>query len=110
MDNINKIRDSLRNGEYISNPHGAAEAKSVLAGEYSWIMGQLEIILQRKPAIWIEIRKSVKSDTAAERAWEKTIDGLDEQGLRLRAKGIEKMLSALSSLITIAQGEANNLH
>lgn len=107
-DQVKKIAEYLRDGVYNTNPHEAAEAKATLAGEYSWIMGQLEQILQRKPAIWTELKRTAKSDKAAERMWEATSDGLNEMGLRLRAKGIEKMMSALSSLIKIAEGESNN--
>ena len=110
MENITRIQNSLRNGEYVNNPIGASQDHAILAGEYSWICGQLEMILQRKPAIWNTMRESgkYKSDNATERAWEATTDGINEQGLKLRAKGIEKMLSALKSLIRIAENEAKN--
>lgn len=102
MDNITRIQNELREGQFTSNPHGAAEAKALLAGEYAWICGQMEDILKRKAAVWNEIRKNVKSDTAAERAYEATADGLNEQGLRLRMKSVERMMSALTSLINLA--------
>jgi len=34
---------------------------------------------------------------------------MKESGLQLRAKAIEKMMSALKSLIRVAEGEARNL-
>jgi len=110
MDNLKRIGEALRGGEYSSNPQGCAEDRAILAGEYAFIMGQLEDILTRKSAIWNEMRRNVKSDTSADRAYEATEDGTNEQGLRLRAKSIEKMMSALSSLIQIAQGQAMNIH
>lgn len=100
----------MRIGLYNSNPHEAAEARALLSGEFAWICGQLETILQRKPAIWNEIRKNTKSDTACERAWEQTSDGLNEQGLRLRMKAVEKMMQGLGSLLRVAEGESHNLH
>lgn len=109
MQNINRISESLRKGFYVSNPHESAMDLAILAGEYAFIMGMLEDILQRKPGIWSEMRKNFKSDTACERAWESTKDGIDESGLRLRAKSVEKMMSALKSLIRLAEGEARNL-
>lgn len=108
MDNIIKIQENLKQGLYNTNPVLASEDKAVLAGEYSWIMGQLEIILQRKPAIWNTLRPNYKSDTACERAWEATSDGIDEAGLKLRSKGIEKMMSGLGSLIRLAEMDAKN--
>lgn len=109
MENIPRVSRALRDGHYTNNPHESAVDLAVLAGEYAWIMGQLESILQRKPAIWSEMRKNFKSDTACERTWESTQDGMSESSLRLRAKGVEKMMSALKSLIRIAENEANNL-
>jgi hypothetical protein len=73
-------------------------------------MGQLEQIFQRKPSIWSEMRKNFESDKACDRAWEATKDGLDESGLKLRAKSIEKMMSALKSLLRLAEEESRNLH
>lgn len=108
MENINRISEGLRKGHYTTNPHLSANDLAVLAGEYAFVMGQLEMILQRKPAIWSEMRKNFKSDTACERAWEATADGMNEAGLRLRAKSVEKMMSALKSLLRIAEGEAKN--
>lgn len=109
MENITRIREALRSGHYTSNPHGAAEDKAVLAGEYSWVMGMLEQTLQIKPEKWNQLRKDFKSDTACERAWESTKDGINEMGLKLRAKGLEKMMSALGTLVNLAQSESKNM-
>lgn len=109
MENVQRVSLSLRNGEYTTNPHGCAHDLAILAGEYAFIMGELEQILQRKPAIWSEMRKNFKSDTACERSWQATMDGMKEAGLRLRSKSVEKMMSALKSLIRIAEGESHNL-
>ncbi len=105
MENIKRIAENLRESRYANNPHGAVADHGILAGEYAWIMGQLEGIIQRKPAIWNILRKEAKSDTSAEKAWEATADGLDEAGLRLRAKSIERMMSGLKSLVKLAEGE-----
>lgn len=109
MNNIDRIQENLKGGFYSNNPHSSAEDKAILAGEYGWIMGQLELILQRKASIWNTMRPNHKSDTACEREYQATSDGIDEQGLKLRAKGIERMMSALSSLIKVAEGESKNI-
>ena len=54
MENLNRISYGLRNGLYNTNPHDCANDLAVLAGEYAFIMGRLEEILQRKPAVWTE--------------------------------------------------------
>ena len=107
-DNIKRIRDGLRAGQYTNNPQGAAEDLAILAGEYSWIMGRLEEIIPRRAPIWNKLRVDFKSDTATERAYDATEDGVSEQILKLRAKGVEKCMSAMKSLIQIATNQANN--
>ena len=108
MDNLKRIRDGLRDGLYANNPQGSADDQAILAGEYAWIMGRLEEIVPRRAPIWNNLRKDYKSDTATDRAYEATEDGVNEQILKLQAKSIEKMMSAFKSLINIAQGQANN--
>ena len=108
MDNYTRISEGLKNGHYTANPHEAANDLAVLAGEYAYAIGQLEIILQRKPAIWNELRKNFKSDTACERAWQGTKDGLEEVSLRLREKALGRMISGLRTLVRIATEEARN--
>lgn len=110
MDNIIRIQNSLRNSEYNANPAGAAIDRAILSGEFGWIMGQLELILQKKPRIWNALRPNFKSDTACERAWEKTEDGLNEIGLKLRAKSVEKMMVGLSGLIRLAEADKSNIY
>jgi conjugal transfer/entry exclusion protein len=110
MENLNRISYGLRNGLYNTNPHDCANDLAVLAGEYAFIMGRLEEILQRKPAVWTEMRVKFESDKACERAWEGTGDGLSESSLRLQAKSVEKMMSALKSLLRLAEDESKNLH
>ena len=96
-----EIAENLMNGLYNNDPHGATEAAMKLSGYYSWICGQLEIILSQKPKVWNEMRKDVKSDTACERKWEMTPDGINEMALKLRAKSVEKMMSSLRTLVRL---------
>jgi hypothetical protein len=86
-------------------PAEAVEMRTQLAGLYAFYSEQLEDILMRKPAVWNELRKSQKSDTATERVWEGTADGLNEKGLTLRLKSSEKMMSALKTIIDNANTE-----
>ena len=105
---MQEIENNLRQGIYKNNPHKCAEDRSRLSGEYSFYSAQLEDVLSRKPAVWNTLRPNHKSDTACERAYEQTEDGINETGLRLKLKRIEKMMSGMSSLIKIAEGEARN--
>ena len=103
--NIENIAKDLREGVYINTPHKAGHDVSILAGEFAFICGQLEEVLQTKPAIWNELRKDFKSDTACERAWENSPNGMKEMSLRLSMKKIEKMMSALRSLIRVYESQ-----
>lgn len=91
-------------------PAEAVDMRTQLAGLYAFYSEQLEDILMRKPAVWGEMRKSQKSDTATERVWEATADGLNELGLTLRLKRIEKMLSSLKTIIDNANTDWHNQH
>ena len=108
MDNLVKTEQLMKAGQFKNNPHACAEYKAMLAAEYSFYTGQLEDILVRKPEVWNDLRKECESDKAAERKWESSKDGIDEMGLRLRLKRIDKLSGALSTLIRIAEGEAKN--
>lgn len=108
MESEQKIINDLKSGFYNTNPHAAANALAYLAGEFGFIMGQLETILSRKPAVWNSLRPNFKSDSACEKAWEQTTDGLNEQGLKLRAKACEKMSSALRTIIRLAEIDYRN--
>jgi len=85
-----------------------ATYKAQLAGEYSFCSGMLEDVLARKPSVWIAMRPNHNSDKATDREYEATSDGINEVGLRLKMKRIEKMISAFSSLLQVAEGEARN--
>ncbi len=88
-------------------PHQAADKRVQLSVEYSRLSEQLEEILTTKPSKWMEIRKEVKSDKAADRAYDATPDGINEMKYRMEMKRKEKELSALSSLLNVYNQEAN---
>jgi hypothetical protein len=106
--NLNRIANGLRDGYYRQNPVWCADDLSILSGEYAWICSQLEEILMRKPKWWNAERENVKSDTACEKRWAATEDGVNETGLRLQMKSCEKMMSALKSLLRVFEGESKN--
>jgi hypothetical protein len=98
----------MRLGQYNSNPNLSAEDRARLSGEYSFWTGILEDILIRKPKIWNDMRVKHKSDKACDKEFEATDDGINEVVIRLKLKRIEKLISALSTLIRIAEGNARN--
>lgn len=86
-------------------PAEAVEMRTQLAGLYAFYSQTLEDILMRKPNIWAVIRKSHKSDKQADLEWSGTEEGKNEIGLAMRLKRIEKMMSALKSIIDTGNTE-----
>lgn len=101
--NEKEISSALRSRKIY--PQEAVEMRTQLAGLYAFYSEQLEDILMKKPSVWNSLRKEHKSDTATERVWEGTADGLNEKGLSLRLKSIEKMMSALKTISDNANTE-----
>lgn len=100
VDSIKIIEKNLMEGRIL--PTTAVQDRAVLAGYYSFYSQQLEDILMRKPNLWLHLRQQHKSDKATDRAYELTEDGLNELGLTMRMKRIEKMMSSLKSVIDTA--------
>lgn len=94
------IQQNLMNGQIL--PMVAVKDRAVLSGYYAFYSEQLESILMRKPSLWLHLRQSHKSDKATDRAYELTEDGLNELGLTMRMKRLEKMMSALKTVIDTA--------
>ena len=91
-----------------SNPYQLAILKTRLAAEYARLCDILEGCLKTKADKWESFRKERTSDTQAERAWERTEEGIGEMVCRLRMKKIEKLMSSASSRISTAENDLKN--
>lgn len=89
--------------------HDLAYIRMWLAGHYAYLGGLLGEILTEKPVKWNLLRDNVKSDTAAERKWQATEDGVKEMRLRIEMKSTERLMSAIKTRIEIATNERYNL-
>jgi hypothetical protein len=110
MELLKEVQEKLRDGSLKMNPVECAHLRSQLSGEYSFLMAMLEDILMKKPHEWNSMRPNFKSDTACEQNWKGTPLGLEEEGLRMRVKRCERLMSGLSSLIKLHESESRNLH
>lgn len=90
----------------MTTPHEASAMKEVLTGEYTRLSEQLEAILERKPAKWMEYRASSKSAKDADRAWEASADGIEEMKLKMAMERVEKTISSLNSIMRTAEVES----
>lgn len=97
---LTEIQQRLMEGQIL--PQGAVQDLAVVVGYYSFYSEQLEAILLRKPKTWLFLRKDQKSDKATDRAYELTDDGINEMGLSMRMKRMEKQMSVLRAIINTA--------
>ena len=86
-----------------------AEQRITLSAEYGRSSEELEEVLAKKPEYWIILRDNTKSDTAADRQWEGTPEGIKEMRLRMKMKRVEKTLSSVKSLLDVLIIEAKNV-
>lgn len=92
-----------------NTPHDLSEALMVESAKFSSLTDELILILEKKPALWMELRRATQSDTSAERAWSATPDGMRETTLRLKLRAVEKSMSATKTQLRILSDEARNL-
>lgn len=57
---------------------------------------------------YIKERDKYKSDAAVDRHWEMTPEGLEQMEIKYKMKSIEHRLSALRTMIDVANQEASN--
>jgi len=106
---VQEISERLRVEEML-NARELSDIRLKLAGEYAFINSQLIQIRMRKPDIWKKLRYDgeTKSDTAAERKWQATEDGLGETICVMKLREIDKLMSAVKSRLDVLFGEAHN--
>lgn len=92
----------------MKTPREYQEVREQFTALHSRALEQLEAIWERKPSVWQEIRKTEKSDKAADRAWEASPDGIQEMKLKSQVKRLEKEISAAASGLNLLNTEARN--
>lgn len=92
------------------SPHEAADHNIKLAGWYSYLSGQLEEVLARRPSQWNHImaKEDVKSAKAADREYEASEDGLKVMRYKSQMDRIDRMKQSLRDLIYVYSREARN--
>ncbi len=94
----------------VTSPGRLAELRVLLSAKYAAATNQYEAILLAKPPVWNLIREDVKSDARAERQWEATELGGQERHWKFQIRKIERMMSAIKTMIEVRTGEARNLY
>ena len=102
---LSEIQESLATEQ---DPAKLAEHRVVLSHKYSTATDKLEAC-EKLYADWWDIhRDNYKSDTATDKAWEKTEVGQEQRHWKYQIRKIDKMMNAISSLIKVKTGQAMN--
>lgn len=91
-------------------PHQLAEARIMLAEEYSRYSGEYARLVKERALFFKLQRNNHKSDTACQRAFELTDDGVLMEVLKMKLKSIEKTMSAYNTMLRLKENEAKNLY
>lgn len=91
-------------------PRQLADERIGMAEEFSRYSGLLAELIKKRAEHYNQERKNHKSDTAVERAWERTNEGVQMTIIKLKLKSIEKKLSASNTMLRLLENEAKSLY
>jgi len=89
-------------------PRQLAEQRLKIADEYSKLGERLADLKLKRAEWWVENREQYKSDASCERAWDLTEEGKEMEITRMKMKSKEHKMSALRTLLEVAQNEVYN--
>lgn len=92
------------------NPHQLAEDLLTLSEEYSRCISDLIELTTSQAKFFNENRVNHKSDTACERSFLVTTDGVKMTNTELRMKAIDRELAAIKNYLRVLENEAKNLY
>lgn len=105
---LESIAEIMQRGEVIA-PADVSRYRQYLAGEFFFLSEQIIAVEKQYPKEWEKIRKTVSSDRRADMLFEQSDIGVDYATLKLRMKSVEKMLSALKSILEVYIKEGQNV-
>lgn len=91
-------------------PHQLAEERIGMAEEYSRYSQSFANLTRTRAEHFKENRHLHKSDTACERDWERTPDGVEMMIIKMKLKALEKQMSASNTMLRLLENEAKNLY
>lgn len=91
-------------------PHQLADERVGLAEEYSRYSGMYADLIKKRAEHFKLERDNNNSDTATERAWERTEEGTRMSIIKLKLKAIEKQMSATATMLRLLENESKNLY
>lgn len=103
---IEHIQKEMAGGSLI--PRQVSEFRVYLAALYSLRAAEMQGVLAAKPAAWLNLRAKKNSDGATDKEWERTEPGQREIQLKWELRRIDKLNSALASMLRVMEAEARN--
>lgn len=94
----------------MKTPHQLADERYQMSVDYSTYSGELAKMIRTEAEYYVANRSKFKSDTAVQRAFDITDDGVKMAVLKLKIKALEKSMAAVKTLIDVATEEARGLY
>lgn len=91
-------------------PHEISEKRIILAEEYSRKSAELATLIRSQAEYFNTNREKHKSDTATQRAFDVTEEGIRLTTVKLKLKSIEKTMSAYNTHLRLLENESKNLY
>lgn len=94
----------------MKTPHIIAEERMKMAEQYSQYSGLYAEMIKHRAEFYRKHRPNFKSDTAVEREWEITEQGIQMTTIKLKLKALEKQMSAHNTMLRLMENEAKALY
>lgn len=94
----------------MKTPHELAQERMELSEQYSKYSGALADLIKTQAEYFIANREKHKSDTACQRAFEITPEGVQITIVKLKLKSLEKQMSAIKTMLDTLTEEARGLY
>jgi hypothetical protein len=92
------------------NPHALAEKLLLLSEEFSRYSGELAKLTKVEGEYYEQQRPHHKSDTAVQRQFQASSEGVKMTTVELKLKSISKEMSAIKSYIEVLTNEAKGIY
>lgn len=91
-------------------PHELANERIGMAEEYSRYSGLYAEMIKHRAEHYKVHRPNLKSDTAVQRDWEMSEQGVQMEIIKMKLKTIEKKLSATATMLRLLENESKGLY
>ena len=94
----------------MKSPHVLAEERMELSQQYSLYSGELANLIKQQAEHYNLHRPEYKSDTACQRAFETTPEGVKLTVVKLKLKSLQMSMSAIKTMLETLTEEARGLY